>query len=469
MTPKNFNCHSVKIMIIVSTVILLTCSSLRHILFQSTAYDLAIFDNSIYLISQGKTPFVSFRGIHILGDHAAFILYAIAGLYKIYPSVYWLFGLQAIALSLGALPVWQLAKYANLPPNLAIVVAASYLLYPLIFNLNLFDFHPEVLTLPAFFWAFLSAKKNNFFAFSLALIFILSCRDALSLTITAMGVWLILGERKIKLGVISLGIGIIWFVLATKVVIPQFSGEQVAAVARYNFLGVSLQEIILNLFLKPQIVLSHLFTLNNLEYLLLLLCPLIWGLFPKYLSPLIGAFPILFLNLLTENKEQKDLLHQYSLPILPFLILVVIAALSVGQRWSQRPKYIILWSLVTFFALAKVGYFTSRYLESIDTWSATREALNQVTKEGNVLTSANIAPHVAHRTKVELAIEGSQGINLQQFDDILLNKRHPGWNSSPELVNTLIGRIEQIPEFKLAYKKNQVYLFERISPQSNLL
>ncbi|XTZ12777.1 MAG: DUF2079 domain-containing protein [cyanobacterium endosymbiont of Rhopalodia inflata] len=329
-------------MIIVSTLILLTCSSLRHILFQSTAYDLAIFDNGIYLISQGKTPFVSLRGIHILGDHAAFILYAIAGLYKIYPSVYWLFSLQAIALSLGALPVWQLARHENLTKNLATVIAASYLLYPLIFNLNLFDFHPETLTLPAFFWALLAAKKNNIFAFSLALIFILSCRDALSLTIIAMGVWLILGERKIKLGVISLAIGTIWFIVAIKVIIPQFSGEQVAAVARYNFLGVSLQEIILNLFFKPQIVLSHLFTLNNLEYLLLLLCPLIWGLFPKYFSPLIGAFPILFLNFLTDNKEQKDILHQYSLPILPFLILVVIATLSVGQGWLQRPKYIIL-------------------------------------------------------------------------------------------------------------------------------
>lgn len=105
----------------------------------------------------------------------------------------------------------------------------------LIFNLNLFDFHPETLTLPAFFWALLAAKKNNIFAFSLALIFILSCRDALSLTIIAMGVWLILGERKIKLGVISLAIGIIWFIVAIKVIIPQFSGEQVAAVARYNF------------------------------------------------------------------------------------------------------------------------------------------------------------------------------------------------------------------------------------------
>lgn len=454
-------------MIIVSTLVLLTCSSLRHILFQSTAYDLAIFDNGIYLISQGKNPFVSFRGIHILGDHAAFILYVIAGLYKIYPSIYWLFGLQAIALSLGALPIWQLARDEYLRPNLATAITASYLLYPLIFNLNLFDFHPEVLTLPAFFWAFLAAKKNNIFTFSLLLIFILSCREALSLTITAMGVWLIVGEKKIKFGVISLGVGIIWFILATKVVIPQFSGEQVAAVARYDFLGVSLREIILNLFLKPQIVSSHLFTLNNLEYLFLLLSPLMWGLLTKKFYPLIGASPILFLNLLTENKEQKDLLHQYSLPILPFLILVVIATLSAKKSWLQKPKHIILWSLVTFFTLAKVGYFTSRYLESIDTWSATREALTQITKEGNVLTSANIAPHVTHRTKVELAIEGSQEINLKQFDNILLNRRHPGWNSSPDLVDTLIRRIKQIPEFQLTYEQEQVYLFERTSPKSN--
>ncbi|WP_267383699.1 DUF2079 domain-containing protein [Cyanobacterium sp. uoEpiScrs1] len=467
MNRNNFNCHSATIIVIVSILILFTCSSVRHILFQSTAYDLAIFDNGIYLISQGKTPFVSLRGIHILGDHAAFILYVIAGLYKIHPSVYWLFGLQAIALSLGVLPVWQLARYANLNEKSAIAVAVSYILYPIIFNLNLFDFHPETLTLPAFFWALLSAKKNNIFTFVLALIFILSCRDALSLTIAAMGVWLILGEKNIKFGLISLGLGIGWFILATKIIIPQFSGEQVAAVARYDFLGVSLPEIILNLFLKPQIVLSHLLTLDNLEYLLLLLCPLIWGLVPKHFFPLISAFPILFLNLLTENKEQKDLLHQYSLPILPFLILVVILSLSTGQGWIQKPKHIIVWSLVTFFALAKVGYFTSRYLESIDTWSATRAALTQVTKEGDILTSANIAPHVTHRAKVELAIEGSQNINLQQFDDILLNKLHPGWNSSPELIDTLVERIKKIPEFELTYKKKQVYLFKHISSQSN--
>lgn len=57
----------------VSTVILLLSSSLRHELFQSTAFDLGIFDQAIYLISQGQSPITTIQGFHILGDHAAFI------------------------------------------------------------------------------------------------------------------------------------------------------------------------------------------------------------------------------------------------------------------------------------------------------------------------------------------------------------------------------------------------------------
>jgi uncharacterized membrane protein len=85
-----------------ATIILFICSTIRHILFQSNALDLGWFDQGVYLISQGKPPIISFVDYHILGDHIAFILYPIALLYKIYPSVYWLLFLQAFSLSLAA-------------------------------------------------------------------------------------------------------------------------------------------------------------------------------------------------------------------------------------------------------------------------------------------------------------------------------------------------------------------------------
>ena len=184
----------------ISSLLLFFCASLRHWLFQSNALDLGWFDQSLYLISQGKPPIVSFSDDHILGDHAAFIFYPLALFYVIYPHVYWLFLVQALALSIAIFPLWLLAKQAGLKDNLALSMVGFYLLYPLIFNVNLFDFHSEVIALPAIFWAVLATRKNNFLQFIFAIILILSCKAVLSLTVAGMGVWLLLFEKRKKYG-----------------------------------------------------------------------------------------------------------------------------------------------------------------------------------------------------------------------------------------------------------------------------
>ena len=151
--PKN-GIGAISWMIAVSALILFTCSSLRHFLFQSTALDLAVFDQWVYLASQGLPPISSFFGFHIIGDHAAFILYPIALLYKIYPDVHWLFAVQAIALAFGCLPVYALSVQRGLSVKYARAIAISYLLYPCLFNANFFtDFRPEAIAIPAILWA----------------------------------------------------------------------------------------------------------------------------------------------------------------------------------------------------------------------------------------------------------------------------------------------------------------------------
>lgn len=117
MRKALFPPYSLPLIIFLTSLVLFFGSSWRHALFQSNAFDLGIFDNGIYLISQGEKPFVTFRGIHILGDHAAWILYPIALLYKLYPDVHWLFAVQAIALSVGAIPTQWLALQAGLKPT----------------------------------------------------------------------------------------------------------------------------------------------------------------------------------------------------------------------------------------------------------------------------------------------------------------------------------------------------------------
>lgn len=457
--------NTVKYYIIVSFFLLLLSSSIRHILFNSHGFDLGIFDNGIYLISQGKNPYVSFRSLHILGDHGAWILYLIAPFYFIFPSIYWLFIIQAFALSIALIPIWHLVKSTDLTDSKARSICLIYLLYPLIFNVNLFDFHPEVIAIPLFFTALLSVKLDKIYGFIGSIIFILGCKAVLALNIVMMGIWLIWFQGKKTYGSIAIFSGVFWFIIATQLIIPAFSGEEAAAVSRYTFLGDSVGEIALNLILKPQIILSYLFSGANIEYLFLLLIPVIPVLAWQELTALIPAIPTLFLNLLTDYQPQKDLVHQYSLPVIPFLIIAIIASLANHKTWFNSSLKIRIWSLIAFLALAKYLYFfpNNLYLKNIHTWRSSNEAIKLIKKEGAVLTAPQFAPHLTHREILGLAIDNINYDSIDRYDYILLNLDNPTGYISQEDIQKLIDFLNTKNNFNLTYEKDQIFLFTKIN------
>lgn len=468
---------------ILAAIILFICSSVRHLLFQSTAFEMGIYDQVTYLISQGSPPISSFLEVHHLGNHAAWAIYPVALFYKIYPSVYWLLLIQAICLAIGTLPTWSLARYSGLNKQQAFAIVMVYLLYPVVFNLNLFDFHPEVMALPAILGAILAAKLDKTLWFCVAIIWILGCKDALSLSVAAMGFWLYFYEKKRVCGAIALFAGVSWFIIATQILIPYFKdGLPPGGVGRYRYLGDSIPEILLNLFLRPELVFGRLISLKTLEYLLLLNLPIIWWLAPKYLTPLIAASPVLVLNILSDIDAQRDLIHQYSLPIFPFLLMVVIYTIADGKcglwywLWNLcRPqgkevesqllaKLIVIWSCLGFLALAKYGYFWSIYLDYLDTWQASRIAVGLVQTKGGVLTTSEITPHLSHRQFIKLIVEEEElprDETLTEYDYVLLNVRHPGWKSSQEYSQKLVDKLKVNSEFQLSYQQDDVYLFEQ--------
>ncbi|MDE5071034.1 MAG: DUF2079 domain-containing protein [Trichodesmium sp. St5_bin8] len=130
------------------------------------------------------------------------------------------------------------------------------------------------------------------------------------------------------------------------------------------------------------------------------------------------------------------------------------------------PKLIIIWSCVGFLALAKYGYFWSIYLDYLDTWQATRTAVNIIQTKGSVLTTSQITPHLSHRQFIKLIIEEEElprDEALAEYDYVLINVRHPGWKSSQEYARKLVDKLKVNSEFQLSYQKDDVYLFEKDS------
>jgi len=440
-------------------IILLLTSTLRHQLFKSNAYDLGIFDQAIYLISQGMTPISTLMGIHILGDHAAWIFYLLAIAYKIYPTIYWLFIFQAGALASGGIVLWKLANLSN---DKSVALVLVYFLYPVVFNINLFDFHPEVLAIPFFLIAVLSARKNNIIGFIFSILLILGCKEILSLTVLSLGLWLFFCEKHRLFGTIAIALGAAWFLISTQLIIPFYSHDQPAAIHRYGSLGNSIFEVVKNIFLKPNLVIIQFFTMQNLYYLSYLFLPVVWALSRKSYLNLIPAIPVLALNLLTDYPAQKDLVHHYSTPVIPFLMLTVISSLEQNSSWLKKSKYIILWSIVSFLIFAKYTYFfNSVYLGSLDNWKETRNAITLIKDSKPVLTWTEAVPQLSERQNITMAITEYKQYHLQEFNHILLNLRYPGWLSSKETVKNLISEIKKEPNFKLTYNKNDIFLFQK--------
>ncbi len=481
--------------ITIAALVLFMCSSLRHALFYSTGFDLGIYDQVVYLISQGKSPISSFLGYHHLGNHAAWAVYPLGLFYLIYPDVHWLLLIQAVCLALGSWPTWCLARLAGLNQGQAVAIAISYLLYPVIFNINLFDFHPEVMALPAILGAILAARLKRIFWFCVAIVWVLGCKAVLSLTVAFMGLWLLTFEKRKFCGLIALCLGIFWFIVVTQGIIPFFSGEEVAGVGRYSYLGDSVVGIIINILLQPGAVLGKILSFETIKYIFVLFLPVIWGIFPLLqtnkavlpnLIPLIPTIPTIILNVLSEVSFQRSLNYQYSLPAISFLLLTVISCLAAASQtenqsiqiestWMseleipkfnlrlpipnfQYPRIIILWSTLIFILFGNLASLFS-YVGSFDTWQATNNAISYVKTKGGVLTDNRLAPHFTHRSMVKL-LNQTEPDNLDEFDYVVLNLRHP-WPDTEEEGIILSKNLQNNQEWELNYQQNDVMVFQR--------
>ena len=166
----------------------------------------------------------------------------------------------------------------------------------------------------------------------------------------------------------------------------------------------------------------------------------------------------------------KNLVHQYSLFIVPFLAVSIQESLSpafnsgrikLSQMVSIKGNYfIIFWSILTFLIFSRFTYYFGPFHSHFESSIARREAISLVKDTSSVLTTNDLVPHLSRRRDIKF-LNSEEIYNYNNFDEILLDRKNPGWKSNSEFIDNIYEKLESNINWRKIYEKNNiVYLID---------
>ncbi len=324
------------------TFTLAVLSITKYRSLHSTVYDMGTFQSNLFQISNLNIWQGAFHG------HAQPVLYIWAFFYKILPldwSPIFLLSMQALLLTL---PAWFLApRYGFLG------VVAFSLYFPIWFN-GLFDFHVDHIAVPLLFAFFFLIEDKRYLLATFPALLLTLIKEPFALQTAACGIFLVIHCRKYIPGLFLMIWGFVYFILATKYLLPYFSMDNIGpgiGSPQFAWLGDSLSEIIITLTTRPFMVLQHIYEdKGKIDYLLIIFGSL--G-FLSFLRPvyLIPALPLLAISLLADG-SYDNIEHHYTAgliapAIFSFLkgketVTPLIEATRIPKRWFYTALITVL-------------------------------------------------------------------------------------------------------------------------------
>lgn len=441
------------------------CSAFRHFNFCSEAFDLGIFSQAAWLISEGEIPFSSLLHKHILGDHGAYVLYVIGFIYYIFPTAYTLLAIQALVLALTAWPTYLIAKTLQISEPQVKTLCILSILHPTLFNSNLFDFHPDAIVVPGILFGFYFAITKQTIYFILTTILVVLCKEVFSLVVVSLGGVLFVLSDVRRYGVYSIFMGVVWFILMLWLVIPEYSptGLPAGSERYFQFRGsaTSMLVFFLSNLMEVLYKIHWVEVLNYLKGLILPILPLISS---RGSLSLVGAAPIFILNCISTEQFQRNYSFHHSLPIIPFLIISCMYSSTINRYKTNM--VVLCWSLVIFiFVLGKGVYSLGTNYPF--TWyrdgtiaSVYAKAISFVGDIDAVIAPSYLVPHLANRRKLSLLI-GGQHDELDQYDVVIIDSVNPGWGIDRLTANKYLLEIKSNRYFSVLYENSDVHVFRR--------
>ncbi len=377
----------------------------RHRGFFTARYDLGNMTQAVWSAAHGGLLMsTDGAGVQLsrLGGHVDPILFALAPLWRVWPSPVMLLVVQAIVVATAAVPAYLLARRWLGSPAISVAFAAAALLVPATQWALLFDFHPVTLAIPLILWAIWAAVERRNVWLVVFLILACASKEQVGLAVMMLGIWMTLSLGRRRAGPVVAVSGLVWSVVAVLVVIPHYRGTAGHALAedRYGSLGESV---------------AGLLDADRIAFVLALLLPL---LLLSLLAPLLaaGALPDLALNLLSARPEQYAIEYHYGAVMVPFLIAAGIRGLAALRERAPavaRPGVVVP-GLAAALVVASWHYGPLPFWRHVPGGSVVRaeqftvgphaaalqEAVDMIPDEAVVSAGNHIGAHLSARRRI---------------------------------------------------------------------
>jgi len=395
----------------------------QHAALRTHKSDLGQMDLAIWNTSHGrfvetlKQDALSTR----LTDHVEPIFILVGTVFWLWDDVRAILLLQAVAIALGAIPLFALARN-KLGEPLALGVSAAYLLNPSLQSATLTEFHAIPLAVPLILWAFWAIDARRWRQFLIAALLVAAVKEEAALLAAGLGVWamwrVVISPQKTKRGLI-IGAAVtiaalFWFVLATFVIVPAYGAEihrtaQSVYFERYGALGNSPLSIVKSIFTRPGLVWSVASEPARVRYLLTLFAG--FGFLSVFgLDVLLLSLPVLLANLLSAYPAQYYGDFHYTAPLIPYFAVAAIYGVGRLLRFFRtttlRPKlmativliWLLGWSGYVYVQMGR-GPLASGYDRAPITAHdrLLDRFLAQIPPAAPVSATAALHPHLSHR------------------------------------------------------------------------
>jgi uncharacterized membrane protein len=443
--------------------------------FRYAHYDLGNMVQAVWSTAHGRflenTHGLTGEQTSRLGSHVDPILAGLAPLWLVFPSPLLLAFVQVVAVAIGVLPLYWIARRRLSSERVAGLLALAYLAYPWTAWAALDVFHPVVLAIPLFLFCVWFLETGRLAPFGACAALATLTGELMGLTVAALGIWYALAHGRRRAGLAIAALGTAWTLVALKVIVPAYSGGESLFFGAYESVGGTPWGVARTAFTDPTVVLSALASGRDLLYVILLGAP-IGG--ACLLAPGLTAvaIPQLAANMLADRQHTTDPHVHYIAGALPFLFAAVAVGLVRVALARRSMAAGLVLTLAAVFAIA-VGPWPGTLLGAAD-WDSrgapdtsaahvrTLERAVELVPDGAPVSSTNrVGSHLAERRYYyAVPLLGRAEWAVVDTSDSWIPESFAG-TDDPRAVRRFRERLDQSAAWRKVFEENGVYVYTR--------